>query len=153
MLCSNFHIYHRFLKDKKIKTFPYLPTLKLKNKSETDLFFPRPKHNQCLNKDLVDPAPHNINLILTTRKDKSRRRLDSNVVLSLILLSCPCTGCKNQGCCAPLIHPPDSLKMLPRRTGFICEATNKRRGVCFLYGFIGTSDSQSNQLVYDHNTD
>ena len=23
----------------KIKTFPYLPTLKLKNKSETDIFF------------------------------------------------------------------------------------------------------------------
>ena len=32
MLCSNFHIYQRLLKDKKnekIKTFPYLPTLKL----------------------------------------------------------------------------------------------------------------------------
>ena len=45
MLCSNFHIYHRLLKDlknEKIKTFPYLPTLKLKNKSETDLFFSRP---------------------------------------------------------------------------------------------------------------
>ena len=26
-------------KMKKIKTFPYLPTLKLKNKSETDFFF------------------------------------------------------------------------------------------------------------------
>ena len=26
-------------KIKKIKTFPYLPTQKLKNKSETDLFF------------------------------------------------------------------------------------------------------------------
>ena len=33
--------------------------------------------------------------------------------------------CRNQGCCAPLIHLPDSLKMLPRRTGFICEATSK----------------------------
>ena len=48
MLCSNFHIYHRLLKKskikkiKKIKTFPYLPTHKLKNKSETDLFFSRP---------------------------------------------------------------------------------------------------------------
>ena len=31
---------YRLLKDKKI--FPYLPTLKLKNKSETDLFFYRP---------------------------------------------------------------------------------------------------------------
>ena len=30
-------------KIKKIKTFPYLPTHKLKNKSETDLFFSRPK--------------------------------------------------------------------------------------------------------------
>ena len=26
----------------KIKTFPYLPTLKLKNKSETDIFFSWP---------------------------------------------------------------------------------------------------------------
>ena len=41
MLCSNFHTHHCLLKDKKIKikTFPYLPTQKLKNKSETDLFF------------------------------------------------------------------------------------------------------------------
>ena len=41
MLCSNFHIHHGLLKDKNkiiIKTFPYLSTLKLKNKSETDLF-------------------------------------------------------------------------------------------------------------------
>ena len=30
------------IKKMKIKTFPYLSTLKLKNKSETDLFFPRP---------------------------------------------------------------------------------------------------------------
>ena len=29
-------------KNKKIKTFPYLPTHKLKNKSETDFFFSRP---------------------------------------------------------------------------------------------------------------
>ena len=29
-------------KNKKIKTFPYLPTLKLKNKLETDLFFSWP---------------------------------------------------------------------------------------------------------------
>ena len=28
----------------KIKTFPYLPTQKLKNISETDLFFSRPYH-------------------------------------------------------------------------------------------------------------
>ena len=45
MLCSNFHIHHCLLKDKKIvkiKTFPYLPTQKLKNKSETDLFISRP---------------------------------------------------------------------------------------------------------------
>ena len=51
MLCSNFHIYHRFpkikdKKNKKIKTIPYLPTHKLKNISETDLFFSRP--NQLL---------------------------------------------------------------------------------------------------------
>ena len=34
MVCSNFHIHHCLLKDKneiRIKTFPYLPTLKLKN--------------------------------------------------------------------------------------------------------------------------
>ena len=30
------------IKDKKIKTFPYLPTQKLKNISETDLFISRP---------------------------------------------------------------------------------------------------------------
>ena len=30
------------IKDKKNKTFPYLPTQKLMNKSETDLFFSRP---------------------------------------------------------------------------------------------------------------
>ena len=46
MLCSNFHIYHCLLKNQrwknqKIKTFPYLhvPTQKLTNKLETDLFF------------------------------------------------------------------------------------------------------------------
>ena len=32
-------VYSKKKKKKKIKTFPYLPTLKLKNKSETDLFF------------------------------------------------------------------------------------------------------------------
>ena len=46
MLGSNYHIYHCKLKEKKrfkkIKIIPYLPTLKLKNKSETDLFFSRP---------------------------------------------------------------------------------------------------------------
>ena len=57
MLCSNFHIYHRLLKNQKIKkqkTFPYLPTHKLKNKLETDLFFSRPKRalrNACLGSD------------------------------------------------------------------------------------------------------
>ena len=32
-------VYSKIKKNKKIKTFPYLPTLKLKNKSQTDLFF------------------------------------------------------------------------------------------------------------------
>ena len=37
-------------KNEKIKTFPYLPTQKLMNKSETDLFFSRPNH-KSLNKN------------------------------------------------------------------------------------------------------
>ena len=32
------------------------------------------------------------------------------------------THCRNHWCFAPLINPPDSLKMLPRRTGFIYAA-------------------------------
>ena len=41
------------IKDKKIKTFPYLPTQKLKNISKTDLFFSRPY-------DLRDGNSHGI---------------------------------------------------------------------------------------------
>ena len=44
-ICSYFHIHHCLLKDKKNNKkniFPYLPTLKLKNKSETDLLFSMP---------------------------------------------------------------------------------------------------------------
>ena len=65
MLCSNFTYTTGYskIKDKKkkIETFPYLPTKKLKNISETDLFSSRREIKRIYKNDFTIKYISNIN--------------------------------------------------------------------------------------------